>query len=162
MHRFPFLLGVAAADLALAVVASPAVGQTAGFPTISARQFTSGSAKVTVRGSVPIDQEVAINTKASFGDGEMTWLQFGVSGSEAPNALITYGESGEVGVTVGKGKFIATAGIVPGEDPQCSGKTDVSASSVSGQYTCKGVTSHDAATSKMGKVDIRIRFTAKS
>jgi hypothetical protein len=33
---------------------------------------------------------------------------------------------------------------------------------VSGHYTCAGVVSHDAATSKMGKVDIEVRFTAKS
>ncbi len=34
--------------------------------------------------------------------------------------------------------------------------------SVSGHYTCVGVVSHDPAASKMGKVDIEIRFTAKS
>jgi hypothetical protein len=34
--------------------------------------------------------------------------------------------------------------------------------SVSGHYTCVGVVSHDAATSKMGKVDIEIHFTSKS
>jgi hypothetical protein len=162
MHRISFLATLAAASLVLAVGASPVAGQTSAFPKISARQFTGGNAKLTTTGSIQIDQDVAINTQASFGDGEMTWLQFGASGSESPNALITYGETGELGVTVGKGKFVATAGIMPGEDPQCSGKTNVTADSVSGRYTCKGITSHDAATSKMGKVDIEIRFTAKS
>jgi hypothetical protein len=161
MRRIPFLSSAVAAGLALAVVASPAGGQTGGVPTIRARQFVGGSAKVTVNGAVQIDQEVAINTQASFGDGEMTWLQFGASGSEEPNALITY-QPGEVGITVGRGKFIATAGIVTGEDPQCSGKAEVTATSVSGHYTCVRVVSHDPATSKMGKVDIEIRFTAKS
>jgi hypothetical protein len=162
MRRIPFLSGVVATGLALAVVASPTAGQTGGVPTISARQFVSGSAKVTVKGSLQIDQEVPINTKASYGDGEMTWLQFGVSGAETPNALITYGETKEIGITVGKGKFIATGSIVPGEDAQCSGKVEVTAASVSGHYTCVGIVSHDAATSKMGKVDIEVRFTAKS
>jgi hypothetical protein len=94
-------------------------------------------------------------------DGEMTWLQFSVSGSEAPNALITY-QPGEVGITVGKGKFIATAGNITGEEPKCSGNVEVTAGSISGHYTCPGVVSHDVATSKMGKVNIDIRFTAKS
>ncbi len=147
--------------LFLAIAPSPVVGQTGRPPTISERQFTDGSAKVTVTGSARIDQEIAINTTASFGDGGMTWLQFGASGSEEPNALITYGETGEIGISVGKGKLIATGGIIPGEDSQCSGKVQVTETSISGDYTCAGVVSHDPAT-KMGKVDIKVRFTAKS
>ena len=161
MHRMPFLSSVAAAGLVLAVLASPADGQTGGVPTISSRYFVGGSAKVTVSGSFQIDQDVAINTQASFGDGEMTWLQFGASGSETPNALITYGVD-EVGITVGRGKVIATAGMVTGEQPQCSGTAEVTGTSVSGHYTCVGIVSYDPSTSKMGKVDIEIRFTAKS
>ena len=161
MRRTTVLSRLAATGLILAAGVSPAAGQH-GYPAISARQFAAGSAKVTVSGSAQIDQDVPINTQASFGDGGMTWLQFGASGSEAPNALITYGETGEVGVSVGQGKFIATAGNTPGEKPQCSGKTEVIATLVSGTYTCKGVTSHDGTTGKMGKVDIALRFTAKS
>ena len=161
MRRIPFLSSVVATGLFLAAVPSPADGQTDGVPTISARQFVGGSARVTVSGSAQIDQEVAINTKASYGDGGMTWLQFGASGSEAPNALITYGEDGEIGISVGQGKFIATGGIVPGEDSQCSGRIQVTGASISGDYSCVGVVSHDPA-STMGKVDIKVRFTAKS
>jgi hypothetical protein len=117
MRRIPFLNSVAAAGLVLAAHASPAGGQSDKIPTISARQYVGGSAKVTVTGTVKIDQDVAINTQASISDGEMTWLQFGVSGSEAPNALITY-QPGEVGITVGKGKFIATAGNITGRSAQ--------------------------------------------
>lgn len=161
MLRIPFISSLARAGLVVTVLASPASGQTGGYPTISSRQFVAGSAKVTVSGSVQIDQEVAINTQASFGDGEMTWLQFGAAGSEAPNALITYG-NGEVGVTVGRAKFLATGGIITGEESPCSGTVEVTGTLVSGHYTCVGLVSHDAATSKMGKVDIEIRFTAKS
>jgi hypothetical protein len=161
MRCLSFLSSVAATGLFLAVVASPAGGQAGRPPAISQRQFTGGSAIVTVTGSAQINQEIAINTKASYGDGEMTWLQFGVSGSEAPEALITYGETGETGITVGKGKFGATGGIVPGEDSPCSGKVQVTGALITGDYTCAGVTSHDAG-GKMGKVDIKVRFTAKS
>jgi hypothetical protein len=149
---------LAAAALALAAAAGPAAGQ---FPAISAGQYSVGSAKVTVQGAVQIDQDVPINPQASFSDGEMTWLQFGVSGSADPHALITYGASKEIGVSVGKGKFIVTAGIAPGEPPQCTGKTDVTGSLVSGRYSCKAITSHDGATGKLGTVDIEVVFTAK-
>ena len=155
---FPTILTV---GLLLAVVSFPASAQTGRPPAISERQFTGGSAKVTVTGSAKIDEDIAINTKASYGDGEMTWLQFGASGSEAPNALITYGETGEIGITVGKGKLIATGGIMPGEESECSGKVKVTATLISGEYVCAGVTSFDPATG-LGKVDIKVRFTAKS
>jgi hypothetical protein len=161
MRPHPVLSSVIAVGLILAVVPSSAAGQTGRPPAISERQFTGGSAKVTVTGSAKIDEEIAINTKASYGDGGMTWLQFGASGSETPNALVTYGEDGEIGITVGKGKLVATGGIVPGEKSQCSGKVQVTGTLISGEYTCAGVASHDPAT-KMGKVDIKVRFTAKS
>ncbi|HET8625241.1 MAG TPA: hypothetical protein VFM14_16900 [Gemmatimonadales bacterium] len=143
----------------LALFTSPATGQ---FPIISARQYTAGSVKLTVRGSVQIDQEVPINVPASYSDGEVTWLQFGVSGSAEPNVLITYGETKEIGVTIGKEKFVATGGIVPGEPSQCTGKTDVAKALVSGHYSCKGIASHDGATGAMGKVDIEVHFSAKT
>jgi hypothetical protein len=162
MRRIPFVSSVVASVLALTGITSPAAGQTERPPVISERQFTGGSAKVTVTGFTKIDEDIAINAKASYGDGEMTWLQFGVSGSEEPNAVITYGETGEIGITVGKGKLIATGGIIPGEKSQCSGKVQVTPTLISGEYTCAAVASYDAATGKMGKVDIKVRFTAKS
>lgn len=125
-------------------------------PKISARSYTGGSAKVTVTGAFQIDANVAINIEASMSDGEMTWLQFGVSGSPEPNALITVSEQ-EVGVSGGRGKQIVTAG---GAD--CSGQTDVTPKSITGSYSCMGITSYDAATGKMGAVDIVIRFSASS
>jgi hypothetical protein len=151
---------VGLALVTLAALASPLPGQ--GFPVISTRQFTGGSAKVVVSGAFSINEDVPINSQASFGDGTATWLQFGNSGSAQPNALITYGESKEIGITIGRGKLIATGGIMPGEASECSGKAEVTAKLVSGHYTCKGVSSYDPATSKMGKVDIEITFTAKS
>ena len=154
-NRWPF--GIAAV---LTLLASSVSGQD--FPKISQRQFVDGSAKLIVTGAFAINEDVPINKQASFGDGESSWLQFGASGSERPNVLITYGETKEIGITVGKGKLMATGGIMSGEKSECSGKVEVTPSLVSGKYTCRGVTAFDPATGKPGKVDIEITFTAKS
>jgi hypothetical protein len=142
--------------------APPALAQEAAYPPISARQFTDGSIEVRVTGPQNIDEEIPINSQASIGDGEVTWLQYGASGSESPNSLITYTQTGEVGVSVGKGKFIVTAGVTPGEKPQCEGKTEVAPTLITGNYTCRGVASYDAGTGTMGKVDIVVTFRATS
>src|SRR5262249_52399447 len=120
MRRSQFLSSVAAIGFVLAFVASPAAAQADEIPTISGRYFASGTAKVKVTGSGQIDTEIPINAKASFGDGEMTWLQFGVSGAAEPNALVTF-QASEIGFIIGKGKFTVTAGVMAGETPPCSG-----------------------------------------
>jgi hypothetical protein len=161
MLRISYLSRVLTTGLFLAAVPPLAESQTDGPPKISQRQFTGGSAKLTVTGSAKIDQEIAINDKASYGDGTMTWLQYGVSGAAEPNVLITYGDGGEIGISVGKGKFIVTGSIMEGEDSNCSGKAQATAALVSGEYTCTGVSSYEPGKG-MGKVDIKVRFTAKS
>lgn len=129
-------------------------------PKITGRTFAAGSAKVTVTGSFQIDADVAINAPASFGDGERTWIQFGVSGGVDPEALITYGDQG-IGIIVGLGKNTATA-EPSAEGAACTGEVTVTATSVAGQYACTGVASYNPSTGKLGKVNITIRFTAKS
>ena len=161
MRRIPVLAPVVAFGLAVCLLVSPAAAQTDGFPTISGRQFTGGSIKVTVTGSTTIAQEIPINTTASFGDGESTWLQYGASGAAEPNALITYSQTKETGITIGEGKFIVTGGILYGEKPTCSGKVSVTATLVSGSYACTGLTSKQAAGG-MGTVDVKVTFTAQS
>lgn len=148
------------ATVLVPLLAPPLFGQ--GYPAISARQMISGSAKVIVTGSFSINEDVLINAPASFGDGEMTWIQFGISGSSKPNALITYGENQETGVSVGLGKAVATGGLMVGEKSTCTGKVQVTETLISGHYICRGLTSHDAATSKLGKVDVEVAFTARS
>lgn len=140
--------------LALPVVSLQ--GQTPNYPAISSRNYSSGTAQVKVTGSFQVDEAIAINTTASVSDGEMTWLQFGNSGSSTPNALITYGNN-ETGVMVGRGKWIATA---TGGD--CRGKVEVTATSVTGDYVCAGIVAYDAGSMKMGKVDITVHFRAGS
>ena len=161
MRRIPLLTGLAAACLAAALQVPPAAGQASPLPTISARQYKTGSAKVKVTGSTQIDAEVPINTQASISDGEATWIQYGASGAATPNALITL-HDGELGFGVGKGKFTVTAGIIEGGEAQCTGKTDVTPTKVSGHYSCPGIVSYDAATRAMGKVNIELDFTAGS
>lgn len=133
-----------------------------GFPTISTRMYTDGSAKVVVTGTFTADVDIPINKQASFSSGDMTWLQFGAAGGAETNALITYSDIKEIGITVMRGKMTLIGGITPGEPSQCSGTVQVSPTLVAGHYTCRGITSHDPATGKMGKADIEIRFTAKS
>ena len=146
--------------VALGIMTRAADGQA--YPPISARQFTGGSVKIVVTGSFTVNADVPINTQASLSDGEITWLQFGVSGSATPEALITYGENDDTGVTVGSGKNVATGGITPGEKPTCTGKAQVTATLISGHYVCKGLSSYNPSTGKLGKVDVEVTFTAKS
>lgn len=124
-------------------------------PAISGRSFTAGSATVTVTGTFQVQAEIPLHDQASFGDGEMTWLQFNDGVSNQPNAPITYGQ--EVGVSVESGSHTVTAG-----DEHCTGEATVTASSITGHYICTGVTSYDKATRRMGKVNLDIRFGAKS
>lgn len=124
--------------------------------------YIDGSAKVVVTGTLSVDLDIPINKQASFSSGDMTWLQFGASGGAEPNALITYTDTKEIGITVMRGKLTLIGGITPGEPSECSGTVEVTATLITGHYTCRGVTSHDPATGKMGKADIDIRFTAKS
>lgn len=137
--------------------AAPLVGEAAGrVPVISARTYVGGTAKVAVTGSFQIDADIPINTKASLSDGEMTWLQYGVSGSEPPEVLVTISTQ-EVGITVGRGRQTATIGAV-----NCTGKMNVAADLINGHYNCPGVTSYDPASGGMGKVDIQVSFSATS
>ncbi len=132
------------------------------YPPISARTFTGGSITVTVTGAVSIREEVQMNGQASFSDGTMTWIQFGNSGWKDLNALITYGDNGETGISVGRVKVIATGGIMPGGESECSGQVEVTATLISGRYRCPGLTSVHPDTGSMGKVDLTVTFTARS
>lgn len=125
-------------------------------PVISARSYVGGSAKVAVTGSFQIDEDIPINTQASYSAGDMTWLQYGASGSEAPNALVTV-STFEVGINASRGKPTAVIGA-----ENCTGGMEVSSNSVTGHYKCPNVTSHDPGSGKMGTVQIEIVFTATS
>lgn len=124
-------------------------------PVISARTFGAGSAQVVVTGSFAFTADIALNIPASISDGEDTWLQYGASGSDAPNVLFKVSAT-EIGIIVAQGKPSATAGDT------CQGKLDVTAASVSGHYACKNVTSYDPRSGQMGTVNIDISLTAST
>ena len=146
--------------LGLQVSAVPLRAQ-AHYPPISQRVFSSGSVEIKVSGAFSMDVKVPLNTQASIGGGDMTWLQYGASGSTAPNALITFNDLGEVGINVAQGTVQGVSGI-GGEKPWCTGKVDVKPKMITGDYTCVGAASHDKATGGMGKVTISLKFTAGS
>lgn len=152
---------VVTAMLGIATFAPVATAQRH-YPPISARQFTSGSVQIKVTGAFTMDDKVALNTTASIAMGDMTWLQYGVSGSAQPEALITFTDTNEIGILVARGKVQATSGVGGNEQPWCTGKVDVTARHITGQFTCKDVTSYDQATRKMGKVTVEVRFSAES
>lgn len=147
---------VRSAFLAATVLGATVVNAASSIPVISPRSYVGGSAKVTVSGSFQINADIPINKQASMSDGEMTWLQYGVSGAAEPNMLLTV-SSYEVGFGVARGKAIATAGA-----ENCTGDMVVGPQQVHGKYSCKDVTSYDPSTGQMGTVDIEIQFVATS
>jgi hypothetical protein len=153
MRTTLLLQGAATIGLIAVTVATPA---GAPLPVISGRTYISGNAKVKVTGTFHFDAVIPINKQASFGDGEMTWIQYGNSGAEEPNLLVTVSLQ-ELGFGVGLGKKVATAG---GE--QCTGAMEVKPAMITGHYKCPGITSYDPRDGKMGKVDIEIDMTAGS
>jgi hypothetical protein len=125
-------------------------------PFISARTYTSGHIQVTVSGHFDIDASPELNTQASISDGEYTWIQYGASGSEAPNATVTIGQ-GDMGISVGVGRYVAT-----GTSTECTMTTEVTATRVSGHFTCPKVTGSSQADGSMGDVSIEVEFDASS
>jgi len=125
-------------------------------PVISARTYTAGHIQVNVSGHFDIDASPELNTQASISDGEYTWIQYGASGSEAPNATVTIGE-GEIGIIVGVGRYTAT-----GTSTACSMTTNVTATRVSGHFMCPKITGYSQADGSMGDVTIEIDFEASS
>jgi hypothetical protein len=125
-------------------------------PVISARTYTAGHARLRVRGHFDIDASPALDTKASISDGEYTWIQYGTSGSEAPNATVTIG-NGDMGVSVAVGRNVAT-----GTSTDCSMTTSVTAARVAGRFTCPKITGYNQADGSMGDVKIEIDFEASS
>lgn len=146
------LAGLVSAATIVAATATAAA--PAKIPTISPRTYASGTAHVIVTGTFAFTADIILNIPASISDGEDTWLQYGASGSDTPNALLTVHPT-EIGLVVGQGKSSATAG-----NDECQGKLDVTLATVSGHYTCKNVTSYDPRSGKMGTVNIDISLTA--
>jgi len=65
-------------------------------PVISDRTYTAGHMQLRVSGFFNIDASPALDTKASITSDGYTWIQFGASGEEPPNATVTVGEGDKV------------------------------------------------------------------
>jgi hypothetical protein len=145
----------------VALLTSPLMAQSH-YPPISARNLTKGSITITVTGAFTMNVTLPLSAKGGFGDGQMTWIPFGDAGTAAPNALITFTDMGEVGIHVAQGTLQAVGGIGGNEKPWCTGKVDVKPKLITGEYSCIGISSHDKATDRMGKVNVTVKFTADS
>lgn len=125
-------------------------------PEISARTYTTGRSRLQVSGHFDIDASPALDTVASISDGGYSWIQYGTSGSEAPNATVTIG-NGDMGISVAVGRYIAT-----GTSTECTMTTTVTDTKVSGHFSCPKVTGYNQADGSMGDVAIEIEFEAES
>jgi hypothetical protein len=125
-------------------------------PVISDRTYTAGSIQVKVSGHFDIDASPALDTRASISSGGYTWIQYGTSGSEAPNATVTIG-AGDMGISVAVGRYVAT-----GTSTECSMTTTVTDTKVSGHFVCPKVTGYNQADRSMGDLTIEVDFEASS
>jgi len=125
-------------------------------PVISARTYTTGHIQLSVSGHFDIEASPELDTQASISDGGYSWIQYGTSGSETPNATVTIG-NGDMGISVAVGRYIAT-----GTSTECSMTTNVTATKVTGHFTCPKVTGYNQADRSMGNVTIEIDFEAIS
>jgi hypothetical protein len=125
-------------------------------PVITARTYTTGHVQLRVSGHFDIDASPALDTKASISDGGYTWIQYGTSGSEAPNATVTIG-NGDMGISVAAGRYVAT-----GTSTDCSMTTSVTATKVAGHFKCAKIAGYNQADGSMGDVTIEIDFEANS
>ncbi len=125
-------------------------------PVISARTYATGHARLKVSGHFDIDASPGLDTKASISDGGYTWIQYGTSGSETPNATVTIG-NGDMGISVAVGRHVAT-----GTSTECTMTTEVTAAKVGGHFQCPKVTGYNQADGSMGDVTIEIDFEASS
>ena len=127
---------------------------------ISPRTYTGGTVSVKVTGFFKVNGNQSLNVPASITDEDQTWLQYGVSGGPELEVLFTNSQSlAEHGVTVGDGSNSVTTTSTSGE---CQTKVDVSATRVSGHYSCTGSMGYNRQTGQMGEVDVEVEFSAES
>jgi hypothetical protein len=125
-------------------------------PVVSDRTYTAGHMQLRVRGFFEINASPALDTKASITSDGYTWIQYGASGEEPPNATVTIGE-GDMGIGVAVGRFVATGTTI-----ECEITIEVTPAKVSGHYLCPKVTGYNPADGSMGDVKIEVDFEATS
>ena len=125
-------------------------------PVISDRTYTIGHMQLSVSGFFDINASPALNTQASITSDGYTWIQYGASGEELPNATVTVG-GGDMGISVAVGRYVATGTTI-----ECEITMEVTATKVSGHYSCPKVTGYNQADGSMGDVEIEVDFEATS
>lgn len=125
-------------------------------PVVSERTYKAGYMNLKVSGFFDINASPALDTVASISDGEYTWIQYGKSGEAPPAATVTIG-NGDIGISVGVGRFVATGTTI-----ECEITTEVTPSKVSGHYSCPKVSGYNTDTRVMGDVKIEADFEATS
>ncbi|HEX5766515.1 MAG TPA: hypothetical protein VFY27_13195 [Woeseiaceae bacterium] len=123
-------------------------------PVVSARTYVSGQMEIDVSGHFEIDGVMELDRVASISDGDYTWLQYGTSGGEAPNATVTIG-GGDISVSVAVGRYVATA-----TSTECEMETDVTPTSVTGHFNCPEVAGYNQDDRSMENVAIEVEFDA--
>lgn len=123
---------------------------------ISGRTYKAGYMNLKVSGFFDIKASPALDTVASISDGEYTWIQYGKSGEAPPAATVTIGQ-GDMGISVGVGRFVATGTTI-----ECEITTEVTPTKVSGHYSCPKVSGYNTDTRAMGDVKIEADFEATS
>jgi hypothetical protein len=123
---------------------------------ISDRTYKVGHMQLTVSGFFDINANVALDTRASITSDGHTWIQFGASGEEPPNATVTVG-GGDMGIGVAVGRYVATGTTI-----ECEITIDVTPTRISGHYSCPKVTGYNQADRSMGDVRIEVDFEATS
>lgn len=154
----PGPLGTALGSLPLGS-AAPATPRPVGglVAPISERYFSDGTISVQVVGLFEVATDIELYAPASYGDGQMTWIQFGEGFTDTHTATVTVDPSGEAAVTVSSGNFNAT-----GDVETCAVDIDVSDALVAGTLSCHDVIGFDSPTGAVGPVQIEVTFSAAS
>jgi hypothetical protein len=125
-------------------------------PVISNRTYQAGHMNLKVSGFFDIDASLALDALPSISSDGNTWIQYGKSGEAPPNATFTVG-NGDMGISVGVGRFVATGTTI-----ECEITTEVTPTRVAGQLSCPKVTGYNQETRAMGDVKIEADFEATS
>ena len=125
-------------------------------PVISDRSYTAGRMQLRVSGFFDINASPALDTMASITSDGHTWIQYGASGEAPPNATVTVG-NGDMGISAAIERYIATGTTI-----ECEITIEVTATKVSGHYSCPKVTGYNPVDGAMGDVKIEVDFEATS
>lgn len=124
---------VAEYEAALDQVAGRVAGNSGDALVISARTYTSGSAKAKVTGFFEVDGTQQ-SSQSCLTDEVQTLIPYGTSGGQELNVLFTNTFAmTEYGVTNGLGPYIVTARTTGG---QYRTKVDMTPALVTGRYSC--------------------------